>query len=158
MYLWIIQSEFSFSQSSHLSSSFGWLIDPWKSGLCPSYCCFQWGITITVGFTSFVELMSKTPNLNNLRRHDSPSVPKNTWMALDDDQIPNGPKIQKGDWVRWSWVFFLFPSRDLALRNTKLIFDFDHKIVIGKWQEILIFGGRIVLNSNLRDGLMRRVN
>lgn len=32
----------------------------------------------------------------------SPSVPKNAWEALADDQIPNGPLIHKGDRVRWS--------------------------------------------------------
>lgn len=34
-----------------------------------------------------------------LRLH--PSVPKNMKMALKHDQIPNGPKIQPGDAVRW---------------------------------------------------------
>ncbi|GAA5940667.1 hypothetical protein JCM1841_002016 [Sporobolomyces salmonicolor] len=38
-----------------------------------------------------------------LRLH--PSVPKNAWEALNDDQIPNGPRIEKGDLVFWSdWV------------------------------------------------------
>jgi hypothetical protein len=54
-------------------------------------------------------------------------------------------------------VRFLSPSsRDVAVENS--FFDLDNKIVIGKWQEILIFGVWIVLNSNHRDGLMRRVN
>lgn len=35
-----------------------------------------------------------------LRLH--PSVPKNAWQAVGDDQIPNGPRIEKGDQVFWS--------------------------------------------------------
>ncbi|GAA5858896.1 hypothetical protein JCM1840_006607 [Sporobolomyces johnsonii] len=34
-----------------------------------------------------------------------PSVPINAWEAVADDQIPNGPRIEKGDKVTWSdWV------------------------------------------------------
>ncbi|GAA5997838.1 hypothetical protein JCM5350_002745 [Sporobolomyces pararoseus] len=35
-----------------------------------------------------------------LRLH--PSVPKNAWQAVGDDQIPNGPRIEAGDQVFWS--------------------------------------------------------
>ncbi|GAA5852342.1 hypothetical protein JCM8547_006747 [Rhodosporidiobolus lusitaniae] len=31
-----------------------------------------------------------------------PAVPVNFWQALGDDQIPNGPRIEKGDLVAWS--------------------------------------------------------
>ncbi|KAK4057975.1 hypothetical protein OIO90_001194 [Microbotryomycetes sp. JL221] len=35
----------------------------------------------------------------------SPSVPKNLWTAQGPDQIPNGPRIEKGDFVMWSdWL------------------------------------------------------
>ncbi|BGP49736.1 hypothetical protein JCM10450v2_005641 [Rhodotorula kratochvilovae] len=30
-----------------------------------------------------------------------PVVPNNHWTALSDDQIPNGPRIEKGDYVAW---------------------------------------------------------
>ncbi|BGP17833.1 hypothetical protein JCM10213_008367 [Rhodosporidiobolus nylandii] len=31
-----------------------------------------------------------------------PAVPASFWQALSDDQIPNGPRIEKGDLVAWS--------------------------------------------------------
>lgn len=37
--------------------------------------------------------------MEGLRLH--PSVPKNLWYALDDDVIPGGPMIKKGDYVLW---------------------------------------------------------
>ncbi|GAA6003661.1 hypothetical protein JCM10207_003534 [Rhodosporidiobolus poonsookiae] len=44
-----------------------------------------------------------------LRLH--PSVPKNAWEALGDVQIPNGPRIEKGDTVFWSdWIMARDPT------------------------------------------------
>lgn len=41
--------------------------------------------------------------LETLRLH--PSVPKNMKVAISDDQIPGGPFIQSGDFVRWcDWL------------------------------------------------------
>ncbi|GAA6035648.1 hypothetical protein JCM8097_004947 [Rhodosporidiobolus ruineniae] len=31
-----------------------------------------------------------------------PSVPVNFWHALGDDKLPNGPRIEKGDYLQWS--------------------------------------------------------
>ncbi|GAA5894198.1 hypothetical protein JCM6882_007600 [Rhodosporidiobolus microsporus] len=39
-----------------------------------------------------------------------PSVPVNFWTALDDDQIPGGPRIEKGDFLTWSdWTLHRDP-------------------------------------------------
>eukprot|EP01117_Protostelium_nocturnum_P008712 TRINITY_DN3122_c0_g1_i1.p1 TRINITY_DN3122_c0_g1~~TRINITY_DN3122_c0_g1_i1.p1 ORF type:complete len:512 (+),score=127.97 TRINITY_DN3122_c0_g1_i1:48-1583(+) len=35
-----------------------------------------------------------------LRLH--PAVPKNIKQCVSDDQLPDGPKVYKGEWVRWS--------------------------------------------------------
>ncbi|GAA6058972.1 hypothetical protein JCM10212_001682 [Sporobolomyces blumeae] len=54
-----------------------------------------------VDYESYKTLTETTAAFHEgLRLH--PSVPKNTWEALNDDQIPNGPRIEKGDAVFWS--------------------------------------------------------
>ncbi|CEQ43104.1 SPOSA6832_04996, partial [Sporobolomyces salmonicolor] len=44
-----------------------------------------------------------------LRLH--PSVPANVWEAIEDNQVPNGPRIQKGDKVTWcDWAMARDPA------------------------------------------------
>ncbi|KAM0788869.1 hypothetical protein ACM66B_002954 [Microbotryomycetes sp. NB124-2] len=58
-------------------------------------------------FRSFVQ--SNSVFMEGLRL--APSVPKNLWIAQGDDQIPNGPRIQKGDFIMWSdWVMNRVPE------------------------------------------------
>ncbi|GAA5961940.1 hypothetical protein JCM21900_001155 [Sporobolomyces salmonicolor] len=47
--------------------------------------------------------------MEGLRLH--PSVPANVWEAIEDNQIPNGPRIQKGDKVTWcDWAMARDPA------------------------------------------------
>ncbi|GAA6032201.1 hypothetical protein JCM8097_007122 [Rhodosporidiobolus ruineniae] len=61
-------------------------------------------------FESFRGLVQTTAVFQEgLRLH--PSVPKNAWEAVGDDQIPNGPRVEKGDIVFWSdWAMARDPS------------------------------------------------
>ncbi|GAA5838846.1 hypothetical protein JCM5353_003486 [Sporobolomyces roseus] len=54
-----------------------------------------------IDYESYKSLSQTTAAIQEgLRLH--PSVPKNAWEAVGDDQIPNGPRIEKGDNVFWS--------------------------------------------------------
>lgn len=54
-----------------------------------------------IDYDSYKSLVQTMAAFNEgLRLH--PSVPKNAWQAVGDDQIPNGPRIEKGDQVFWS--------------------------------------------------------
>jgi cytochrome P450 len=54
-----------------------------------------------IDYDTYKSLLQTTAALQEgLRLH--PSVPKNAWQAVSDDQIPNGPRIEKGDVVFWS--------------------------------------------------------
>ncbi|GAA5895285.1 uncharacterized protein JCM6883_001461 [Sporobolomyces salmoneus] len=57
-----------------------------------------------IDYDSYKSLVQTLAAFNEgLRLH--PSVPKNAWQAVGDDQIPNGPRIEAGDQVYWSdWV------------------------------------------------------
>ncbi|GAA5832431.1 hypothetical protein JCM11251_006452 [Rhodosporidiobolus azoricus] len=53
-----------------------------------------------IDFDTFRNLVETTAVfMEGLRLH--PSVPKNAWTSLADDQIPGGPRIEKGDIVAW---------------------------------------------------------
>ncbi|SCV70500.1 BQ2448_1894 [Microbotryum intermedium] len=55
----------------------------------------------TIEYDSYKTMMQTNAAFNEaLRLH--PSVPKNLWQALGDDQIPNGPFIKADDFVEWS--------------------------------------------------------
>eukprot|EP01117_Protostelium_nocturnum_P001864 TRINITY_DN1236_c0_g1_i1.p1 TRINITY_DN1236_c0_g1~~TRINITY_DN1236_c0_g1_i1.p1 ORF type:complete len:499 (+),score=107.05 TRINITY_DN1236_c0_g1_i1:54-1550(+) len=84
-----------------------------------------------------------------------PSVPKNAKEALNDDQIPGGPFIKKGEWVRWcDWSMARNPEvwgEDCAVFKPERWIDQDGKFKrVDQWKFHSFNGGpRLCLGQNL---------
>ncbi|GAA5904139.1 hypothetical protein JCM6882_003957 [Rhodosporidiobolus microsporus] len=107
-----------------------------------------------VDFDTFREMV-QTPAvfMEGLRLH--PSVPKNAWEALEDDQIPGGPRIEKGDIVAWiDWKMARDPDvwgKDAKEFKPSRWVDEDGQLVKeSQWKAHMFNGGyRLCLGQQL---------